>query len=110
MNASAPIAPAAASMSGRLAPGRPKLMFSATVPENRKFSCMTITTTRRSWASLSSSRPTPSIVTRPSSGSYRRASSRAIVVLPTPVRPTSATVWPAGITRSSWGSTSGSPR
>ena len=50
MKSCAPIAFAACSISSRVASGRPMAMFSATVPENRNASCVTMTTPRRSSA------------------------------------------------------------
>ncbi len=69
MKSCAPIAFAARSTSSRVASGRPIAMFSATVPENRNASCVTITTPRRSSGEGSSRRSTPSSRTRPSDGS-----------------------------------------
>ncbi len=65
----APISRAARSTSSRVAPGLPMAMFSATVPENRKDSWVTITTPRRRSAVARSRRSTPSRVIRPSVGS-----------------------------------------
>ena len=48
MNSSAPTARAAPAISSRVASGRPKAMFSATVPAKRKPSCGTIPSWRRS--------------------------------------------------------------
>ena len=65
MNESAPIARAAASISYRLAPGLPSAMLSATVPENRYASWVTITMLRvRSYIEMSR-RSTPSSFTLP---------------------------------------------
>lgn len=69
MKSCAPIAFAARSISPRLASGLPIAMFSATVPENRNASCVTITTPRRSSAVPRSRRSTPSSRTRPAEGS-----------------------------------------
>ena len=84
------------------APGRPRRMLSATEPANRKLSWVTVMTARRRSASVRSRRSTPSSSTRPSVGSQKRAARRATVVLPAPVAPTTASVWPAGIARSRW--------
>ena len=75
-------------------------MLSATEPVNRKFSCVTVTIARCRSAGSSSRRSTPSSSTRPAVGSQNRAASRAIVVLPAPVMPTTAIVCPPGISRS----------
>ena len=65
MNSSAPTARAAATISSRVASGRPKAMFSATVPAKRKPSCGTIPSWRRSDSCETSRRSTPSIVIAP---------------------------------------------
>ena len=80
-------------------------MLSATDPANRKLSWVTVMTARRRSASVRSRRSTPSSRTQPSVGSQKRAARRATVVLPAPVAPTTASVWPAGISRSSSWST-----
>ncbi|CAM5502853.1 hypothetical protein SCYAM73S_04155 [Streptomyces cyaneofuscatus] len=69
MKSCAPIAFAARSISSGVASGRPIAMFSATVPENRNASWVTITTPLRSSAVARSRRSTPSSSTRPSVGS-----------------------------------------
>ncbi len=69
MKSWAPMAFAARSMSAREAPGRPMAMLSATVPEKRNASCVTVTTPRRSSSPASSVSGTPSSRTRPSVGS-----------------------------------------
>ena len=65
------------------------------------------TTRRRSSATAMSRRSTPSSSTAPCVGSMKRATSRAIVVLPDPVAPTTATEVPAGIVTSTSCSTGG---
>jgi hypothetical protein len=60
---------AASSTSARDAEGRPKAMLSATVPEKRKFSCVTMTTARRRVSSSNERRSTPSRSTAPDVGS-----------------------------------------
>src|SRR5579862_490725 len=108
MKSCAPIIRAAPSTSASGASGRPSLMLSATDPSNKKFSWVITMTSERSTGSGSSRRSIPSRVTRPALGSQNRPSRRAIVVLPAPVSPTSATVWPAGMSRSRPGSTTAS--
>ena len=97
MNGSAPIACAAASISARLAPGRPSAMLSATDPVNRKFSWVTMTmlaTQRRSGMAL---RSTPSSRTWPWPRSRTGPAAWPWSILPAPVAPTRATVCPAGM-------------
>src|SRR5919202_806530 len=65
MNSWAPTAFAAATTSSGLASGRPKAMFSRTVPAKRKPSCGTIPSWRRSDSCVTSRRSIPSTVTRP---------------------------------------------
>ena len=60
---------AAASTSASVASGRPNRMLSATVPANRKFSWVTMTTARRRSLSARSRRSTPSSSHRPTVGS-----------------------------------------
>ncbi len=69
MNPSAPTAAAAARTSSSLASGRPKAMFSRTVPENRKPSWGTIPSWLRRHDAFRSRRSCPSTSTRPSCGS-----------------------------------------
>ena len=97
MKPCAPMARAAPSISAWVAPGRPSRMLSATEPAKRKLSWVTVMTARRRSTSVRSRRSTPSSSTQPSVGSQKRAASRATVVLPAPVAPTTASVWPAGI-------------
>src|SRR5579862_933553 len=100
MKSCAPTVCAARTISSGFASGLAKAMFSATVPAKRKPSCGTIPSWRRSDAIVTSLRSTPAIVIRPLVGSYMLARSVAIVDLPAPVWPTSATVVPAGTSRS----------
>ncbi len=72
-------------------------MFCPSFSENRKGSCGTIAISSRSRASRSRSTGTPSIRTVPRSGSYSRAISFTIELLPAPVGPTIAAVCPGSI-------------
>ena len=83
-----------------VASGRPKAMFSATVPENRKASCGTMPICERSELLATSRRSWPSTSTRAGGRVVEARDSLAIVDLPAPVAPTSATVCPGGICRS----------
>jgi hypothetical protein len=75
-------------------------MFSAIVPENRNPSWGTTPSCDRNERSVTSRRSWPSTSTRPSVGSWKRATSFAKVDLPAPVAPTSATVCPGATVRS----------
>ena len=74
-------------------------MFSRTERLNRTFSCSTTPIWRRSQAGSSTARSMPSISTRPLSGTYRRWTSLAIVLLPEPEGPTMPTTCPAGTSK-----------
>ena len=69
MKSPAPIASAAASISSSDASGRPKAMFSRTVPEKRNPSCGTIPSWLRRQVELRSRRSLPSTSTVPRCGS-----------------------------------------
>src|SRR5882757_7588658 len=75
-------------------------MFSATVALKRNGSSLTTAITARSEATSTSRTSVPSTSTAPALTSYRRGMSCTSVVLPEPVAPTSATVLPAGTSRS----------
>ena len=80
-------------------------MFSATLAENRKGSSLTTATALRSERRSTSRTSAPSSSTLPALVSYRREISETRLVLPEPVAPTSATVVPAGTSRSTSQST-----
>src|SRR5271163_5226546 len=80
-------------------------MFSPTVAENRKGSSLTTATAWRSDRRSTPRTSAPSITTEPELGSYSREISDTRLVLPEPVAPTSATVRPAGTSRSTSRST-----
>ena len=69
-------------------------MFSAIVPEMSSASCSTTDTLARSESSAYRRTSTPSIVTRPLTGSLNRFTSVASVVFPAPDGPTIATSSP----------------
>ena len=75
-------------------------MFSRIVPENWNGSWSTMPIWRASESRVTSRTSWPSIVSAPVPTSKKRESSAAMVVLPAPVFPTSATVWPAAMSRS----------
>ena len=89
-----------ASASARVAPMRPKQMFSSIVVSKRKPSCGTIRIAARRDSGSTDRRSRPPTVTTPSTGSARRANKRAKVVFPLPVSPTMATFVSAGISTS----------
>lgn len=63
------------------------------------YTCCTIPIVFRNHSIFNSRTSSPSKVTRPASGSYRRVSRPTEVDLPQPEWPTSATVWPGSMTR-----------
>ena len=75
-------------------------MFSAMLAENRKGSSLTTATAPRTERTGTSRTSAPSSSTSPETGSYRREIRATRLVLPEPVGPTSATVRPAGTSRS----------
>ena len=81
-------------------------MFSRTVPSKRKTSWLTRPITPRSSVNDSSRTSVPSTVTRPRRRVVEPSSSLTIVLLPAPVRPTTACVSPAGTSMSRPRSTS----
>ena len=87
---------AACSICSCVAPSRAMAMFSLSVLEKRNGSCSTTPTPRRSVCWSMSLTSTPPMVMRPASGSYRRASSSATVLLPLPVSPRMPSVLPPG--------------
>ena len=85
-----------ASISARVAWRRTKLMFEATDPSKRKFSCSTTPSCRRYSASRRSARSRPSTRTRPAWGRLNAMIRLTRVLFPDPLDPTSAVVLPAG--------------
>ena len=86
--------------SSRVAPAWAYAMFSWIVAENRNGLSSTIAICwRRSWTSTERT-SAPSIVTEPVVTSYSRGSSDTRTDLPEPIAPTSATVCPPSIWRS----------
>ena len=74
-------------------------MFSASVPARTSVRCVTTPTAARSFCRSIPATSRPPRKTEPGSGSTARDSSDASVDLPEPVRPTRATVSPAGTRR-----------
>ncbi len=93
---SSPATRTASMISSRPASIRPKAALYAMVWEKRFASWGTTPITRRSSLMGISRISRPSSSTRPAVGSSRRVNSLTIVVLPAPVRPTIASLEPAG--------------
>src|SRR5687767_1129198 len=96
MNSWALARSAASSTSASLACCRPYRMLSRTEPSNRKTSCWTMARSERYDFNRRSRRSVPLSRMRPRVGSWKRATRSVTVVLPAPLRPTSATTVPPG--------------
>ena len=92
---------AAASTSASDASRAPSWMFSRSEVWNRTLSWNTTAIWERSESRVTLAMSTPSIVTLPRCGSWKRSSRLSSVLLPAPLGPTMATRVPAGIARSS---------
>ena len=90
----------AAHSEGSSPPRTPKATFSRTVAEKRKLSCGTKPTAPRSVSSGIPRTSWPSTKRVPGGASKSRGRRETRVLLPAPVGPTTATVVPAGTTRS----------
>ena len=64
--------------------GSTSAIFSRTVRLNKKFSCKTTPTCRRNQSGSTMAKSTPSISTRPDSGTYNRCTNLVKVLLPEP--------------------------
>src|SRR5699024_1311456 len=94
-----PTSPSADHRTASPAPGDTRSRFDRTVPGKTKPSCATSATTRARSAPSSALTSSPPTVTVPASASRTPATAPAIVDLPEPEAPTSATVAPAGTSK-----------